>query len=64
MPSLSKKPVPIARQKKIRDFLKANGHDKDKVDRLNLADDGELAAAVLAIHGVSEAEYRGAGGKG
>ncbi len=54
--------VPPGQQKKLKDFLKAKGHAAGKVNALKVDTDTDLAAAVLSIHGVTESEYRSAGG--
>ncbi len=61
MPSLSK-PVSPGQQKKLKDFLKVKGHAAGKVNALKVDTEQALTDTVLAIHGVSEAEYRAAGG--
>jgi hypothetical protein len=54
--------IPAARQKKIRDYLKARGHSVSRVDGKQIRDDDELRAALLDLHGVTLVEYQRARG--
>ena len=58
----SSKPVSSERQKKLKDFLKAKGHDKNNVDNKKWANEDELTLSVLELNGVMPEEYRAAGG--
>lgn len=46
----------------LRTWLKGKGHDKNKVDKAKMTSKQERKAALLALHGVTAAEYRAAGG--
>jgi hypothetical protein len=51
------KPITAARQKKIKDYLKARGHSASRVDDKQIRDDDELRVAMLDLHKVSADEY-------
>lgn len=61
MPRVSK-PVLATRRTRIRNWLLAHGHPTGRVTALQLRNDDELRDELLALHGVTLAEWRQAGG--
>lgn len=52
------KNIPTAKQKEMKDFLKAKGHKTQVIDVLDLADTDKLKSAVIRMHGMTEEMYR------
>jgi len=55
------KPINTAKQKKIKDFLKAKGRKVADVDKLKVDTEENLKKSMLELHKVSENEYRSGG---
>lgn len=54
----------LGQQKRIRDWLQAKGHKREKVESLRTPTSDDLRAEMLALHGVSREQYRQLTGKG
>lgn len=55
------KPVTAAKQKKIKDWLKAKGRAKTAVDRLKMDTDTDVIRSVVDLHGLTLAQYKSGG---
>lgn len=55
------RPIPAAKQKRIKDMLKAHGHPVGKVNALSMVDNKRARAALVGLHGVSVEQLRAAG---
>ncbi len=56
------KPITAAKQKKVKDFLKAHNHAASKIDKADFTDTSKMKVSMCDLHGVTTEQYQAAGG--